>query len=66
MAKIDQWVADCWLAGYSAADCERTMRREGRSNDLIDAAIDVHNGLCEWEKKSLQKLAASCRDWREF
>lgn len=64
--KLDQWVSDCWLAGYSARDLERTLLKEGRSNELIDAAVDLHNGLCEWESKSLASLAASAADWKEM
>lgn len=64
--KMDQFVADTWLAGIPACELEALLRNDGHSAELVEAALDVYEGLDQWAARSLQKLAASCNDWREF
>lgn len=66
MAKLDQWVSDAWLGGITWREIQAKMEQDGYSEDTCFAAMEVYEGLDRWHEKSLLKLAASARDWREL
>lgn len=64
--KIDQWVTDCWLGGIPSAEIAQNLRVNGATEGVIDAAVDLYEELDTWSQRSLERMAASCRDWKEF
>lgn len=61
-----QFVTDSWLAGIPAMEVATLLASEGRPGETIAEALELYEALDHWSQASLERLAASCSDWREF